>query len=141
MQPQNIIMLRFFKKYHKWLGLIFALFLIIYSLSGIVLNHRDLLSGVDVSRKLMPKSYTYNNWNLGALRGSEQIGNDSILLYGNMGIWLADGELNNLRDFANGLPEGMDNRKVFKVYKSHKGNIYLASLRGAYHWNHEKKEW
>lgn len=89
----------------------------------------------------MPKSYTYNNWNLGALRGSEQIGNDSILLYGNMGIWLADGELNHLSDFAIGLPEGMDNRKVFKVYKSHKGNLYLASLRGAYHWNHEKKEW
>jgi len=89
----------------------------------------------------MPKSYTYNNWNLGALRGSEKIGNDSILLYGNMGIWLADGELNNLRDFALGLPEGMDNRKVFKVYKSHKGNLYLASLRGAYHWVPEEKKW
>ncbi|NPD47813.1 MULTISPECIES: PepSY-associated TM helix domain-containing protein [unclassified Lentimicrobium] len=134
-------MFKFFKKYHKWLGLIFALFLIIYSLSGIVLNHRDLLSGVDVSRKLMPKSYTYKNWNLGALRGSEQIGTDSILLYGNMGLWLANGDLNNLRSFAEGLPEGMDNRKVFKIYKSHKGNLYLASLRGAYSWNNGVKEW
>lgn len=117
------------------MGLIFALFLIIYSLSGIVLNHRDLLSGMDVTRKVMPKSYTYQNWNLGALRGSEQIGNDSILLYGNMGVWLADGKLQNLREYANGLPEGMDNRKIFKIYKSNRGNLYLASLRGAYQWD------
>jgi len=134
-------MVKFFKKYHKWLGLIFALFLIIYSLSGIVLNHRHLLSGIDASRKFMPKSYTYQNWNLGALRGSQKIGKDSILLYGNMGVWLADDELLNLREFAHGLLEGMDNRKVFKIYQSHKGNLYLASLRGAYQWNKELEKW
>lgn len=89
----------------------------------------------------MPKSYTYQNWNLGALRGSEQIGKDSILLYGNMGPWLADGQLSNLRDFANGLPEGMDNRKVYKIYQSHRGNLYLASLRGAYQWHKELEKW
>lgn len=134
-------MLKFFKKYHKWLGLFFALFLIIYSLSGIVLNHRDLLSGTNVSRKLMPKSYTFNNWNLGALRGSQKIGQDSILVYGNMGIWLADGNLENLKDFNRGLPKGMDNRKIFKIYKSHSGQIYMAGLRGAYQWNDVDQIW
>jgi len=134
-------MLKFFKKYHKWLGLTFALFLILYSLSGIILNHRDLLSGIDVSRKVMPKSYTYQNWNLSSLRGSAEIGQDSILLYGNMGLWLADGKLENLREFAAGIPEGMDNRKIFKIYKSHKGNLYLASLRGAYQWSTALQQW
>ena len=134
-------MFRFFKKYHKWLGLVFSLFLIIYSISGIVLNHRDLLSGIDASRKFMPKSYTYHNWNLGALRGSELIGTDSILLYGNMGIWLANGKLETLRDYNHGLPEGMDNRKIYKIYKSHSGQLYMAGLRGAYHWNISEHKW
>ena len=134
-------MLRFFKKYHKWLGLVFSFFLIIYSLSGIVLNHRDLLAGTDVSRHLFPKSYSYHNWNLGALRGSEKIGHDSILLYGNMGIWLANDHLKNLRDFSAGLPKGMDNRKIFCVHESEAGNLYLASLRGVFQFNKESKSW
>ena len=125
-------MIRFFRKYHKWLGLFFSVFLIIYSLSGIVLNHRNLLAEYEVDRKYMPDKYTYNNWNLGALRGSETIGEDSILMYGNMGIWLADGKLENLKDFSQGLNGGMDNHKIYSVYQSYAGNLYMGTLRGAF---------
>ena len=125
-------MIRFFRKYHKWLGLFFSAFLIIYSLSGIVLNHRNLLAEFEVDRKYMPAKYTYNNWNLGALRGSETIGKDSILMYGNMGIWLADGKLENLKDFSQGLNSGMDNHKIYSVYLSSAGNLYMGTLRGAF---------
>jgi len=125
--------LHFFRKYHKWLGLIFAVFLVIYSLSGIILNHRSLLAGVDVSRDLMPERYTYNNWNMGALRGGQQIGPDSILMYGNMGIYLANTHLEDLEDYTQGLPLGMDNKKVYSIYKTQKGNLYMGSLKGAFY--------
>lgn len=134
-------MVSFFRKYHKWLGLFFALFLIIYSLSGIVLNHRNLFSGVEVSRNLMPDRYTYDNWNMGALRGSHTIGQDSILMYGNMGVWLADGNLENLQDFSQGLASGMDNHKVYVVYLSQAGNLYMGTLSGVFVRNTQLNQW
>ena len=134
-------MVGFFRKYHKWLGLFFALFLIIYSLSGIVLNHRDLFSGVEVNRKFMPDRYTYHNWNMGALRGSQAIGQDSILMYGNMGVWLADGDLENLEDFSQGLETGMDNHKVYTVHLSQAGHLYMGTLTGAFVRNSQLNKW
>jgi len=47
-------MYNLFKKYHKWIGIVFTLFIMLFSITGIILNHRELLSGADVSRKLLP---------------------------------------------------------------------------------------
>ncbi len=134
-------MLSFFRKYHKWLGLFFSVFLVFYSLSGIILNHRDLLSGVDVNRKVMPDRYTYNNWNMGALRASEIIASDSILMYGNMGVYLANDSLENLRDYTQGLAAGMDNKKVYSIYKSTRGNLYMGTLKGAFYRDFSANQW
>jgi len=89
----------------------------------------------------MPDSYTYNNWNLAALRGSLEIGEDSILMYGNMGVWLANNELENLQDFSQGLPYGMDNHKIYSVFLSKAGHLYMGTLRGAYIRNTTKNIW
>ncbi|NOR86034.1 MAG: hypothetical protein GQ527_00350 [Bacteroidales bacterium] len=134
-------MIPFFRKYHKWLGIFFSVFLIFYSLSGIVLNHRSLFAGLEVSRAWMPNGYTYDNWNLGALRGSANIGNDSILMYGNMGVYLANDQLEDLKDFSQGLDKGMDNRKIFKIHQSKTGNLYMATLNGAFVRNSDSESW
>jgi hypothetical protein len=42
-----IQMLRLFRKYHKWFGLIATVFILFFAVSGIILNHRNLLSGID----------------------------------------------------------------------------------------------
>ena len=47
---------------HKWGGLFFTLFLIIFALSGIVLNHRVALSEVDVPRSVLPPEYRMEHW-------------------------------------------------------------------------------
>lgn len=44
------------KKYHKWVGVVFALFMLVFCLSGIVLNHRQLFSHCDVSRSWLPRA-------------------------------------------------------------------------------------
>ena len=36
------------KKHHKWFGLIFAFFIILFGASGIVLNHRQLFSDYQI---------------------------------------------------------------------------------------------
>ncbi|MCG8410075.1 MAG: PepSY domain-containing protein [Bacteroidales bacterium] len=129
------------KKYHKWPGLIIALFLMYYAISGILMNHRETISGIDISRNILPKNYHYKNWNLAALRGSQIISSDSILVYGDIGIWLSDSTFQKYTDYNQGLPKGIDNRKIFDVYLSPNKNLFAATLFGLYAYNKDKRKW
>ena len=103
------------RKHHKWLGLGMAFFLVMFCVSGILLNHRHLIKEINVSRKFLPSRYEFRNWNGGLLRGTLNIGNTSpphssrtpdschnILLYGNGGIWLTNSKTSFFKDFNNG---------------------------------------
>ena len=72
------------RKHHKWLGLICAFFLIMFALSGLVLNHPRLFASVNVSRSLLPASYRYTQWNRGLLKGTLKW-RGKVLIYGNNG--------------------------------------------------------
>jgi hypothetical protein len=108
-------LIRLFRRFHKWQGIIIAFFAILYALSGIVLNHRETFSSFDIPRKLMPPGYQYSNWNLAGVRGSTAIGGDSILLFGNIGVWLTDNQMSSLEDFNHGFPKGIDKRKIYAL--------------------------
>jgi hypothetical protein len=58
------------RKQHKWLGIGMSFFMLMFCLSGILLNHRSLIKDVDVSRKYLPSRYEFKNWNGGLLRGT-----------------------------------------------------------------------
>ncbi len=133
-------MIRFFRKYHKWLGLIFAILIIQFAISGIVLNHRRLFASVNINRKLLPEKYHYKNWNLAAVRGSLKIQNDSVLLYGNIGIWLTDTSFSGFSDFAHGFPEGMDNRKISRICFFNR-KLVAGSFFGLYDYDFASKKW
>lgn len=120
------------KKHHTWLGVILAFFFIFFALSGIVLNHRATFSEVDISRGWLPKEYRYNNWNNAAVRGMIRLGNDSLLLYGNVGVWRTDINFNTFDDFNAGLPKGIDNRKIADLHVTANGNVFAATLFGLY---------
>jgi hypothetical protein len=134
-------MLKFFKKYHKWLGILITIFVLLFSVSGIILNHRDWFSASDVKRSFLPAEYQYHNWNLAAVKGSERIGEDSILIYGNIGIWLTDENLSNFSEFNTGFYRGVDNHKIEKVFKSDRNQIYAGSLFGLFLYDENKISW
>ncbi len=125
-------MLRFFRKYHKWFGLVATIFILFFAVSGIILNHRELLSVVDVSRKLLPPVYRYNNWNLAAVRGSVKGGDGRLLVYGNIGVWQTDSAFRRFHDFNAGLPVGIDNRKVNTLAWSPATGWYAGTLFGLF---------
>jgi hypothetical protein len=129
------------KKYHKWPGLIIGFILIYYAVSGILMNHRGLISGIDVSRKYLPENYTYKNWNQAALKGNIVLSKDSILLFGNIGVWLTDSTNSQFVDFNNGFPKGMDNRKIFDLHLTEKNNLYAATLFGLYYFDFKNHHW
>jgi hypothetical protein len=134
-------MIKFFRKYHKWLGVIFALIILSYVFSGIILNHRDTLSGIDISRKLLPGDYRYNNWNNAAVKSALKISPDSILLYGNIGVWLTDSTYSRFSDFNPGFRKGVDNRKIYQIIKSTGNGIIAGTFSGLYSYNEDEKKW
>jgi hypothetical protein len=139
--PDRVTGMKFFRKYHKWPGLIFTLFILFFAVSGIILNHRELLSSFDINRKLLPKNYSYRNWNLAAVKGQEKISPDTILLYGNIGVWLTDRTYREFNDFNQGFPKGIDNRKVSSVSFSRSAGLYAGTLFGLYRYDRPYKKW
>lgn len=113
----------------------------IFAVSGILMNHRSLFSGIDVPRNYLPVEFRYNNWNNAAIKSACQLSPDSILVYGNIGIWLSDSSFSSFTDFNDGFELGADNRKVFKVLKTENGNLYAGALFGLFHYNFKKAVW
>ncbi|MCF8227798.1 MAG: PepSY domain-containing protein [Bacteroidales bacterium] len=126
---------------HKWLGLIFSVFFVLWAISGIVLNHRGTFSPLDVNRNVLPSEYAYENWNLAAVRGAEKIGQDSILLYGNIGIWLTDSQFERFESFNHGFPSGVDNKKISKVLMIQSGKLFAGTYFGLYKFDYKNNKW
>nr|WP_321357256.1 PepSY domain-containing protein [uncultured Draconibacterium sp.] len=119
-----------FKKLHKWPAIVIAFIAILFSASGIVMNHRQLFLGVDVSRNLLPKNYRYKNWNQAAVRGSVQL-EHSNLMYGNIGVWKTDDNFQQFEDFNQGFPKGIDNRKIYSIIQF-KDALFAGTHMGLY---------
>jgi hypothetical protein len=130
-----------YKKLHKWPGLIVSFILLYYAITGIIMNHREFFSGLDLSRSILPDDYKYNNWNNAALKGNLILNKDSILVYGNIGIWLTDSTFKHYTSFNTGFPKGSDNRKIFDVHSSANGDLYAATLFGLYGRDPALNEW
>lgn len=134
-------MIKFFKKYHKWLGVIITLVLILFSISGIILNHREAFSGIDVNRNILPNDFKYNNWNNAAVKSTEKINNDSILIYGNIGVWLTDSTFRKFKDFNIGFPKGIDNKKICKIEYTSGKHLLAGTFLGLYKYDFFKSKW
>lgn len=70
------------KKYHRWFGLVLSVFMLVFCVSGIILNHRQLFADCAVSRSLLPPAYHIRNFNNGIIKGSTPIAS------GHPGVWL-----------------------------------------------------
>ncbi len=133
--------MNFFKKYHKWLGVVVAYFILTFVLSGIVLNHRKSLSFINVNRKLLPKDYHYSNWNNAGVKATLKLNNDSILIYGNIGIWLTDSSFSHFTDFNKGFPKGIDNRKICQLYFTDNKQLLAGTFYGLFNYDFSRQSW
>lgn len=127
------------KKYHRWIGLIVSVFMLIFCVSGIILNHRQLFRSCDVDRCWMPSNYHVANFNNGVVKGSRNIGADSVLVFGGAGLWLTDTKGEQWHDFNEGIDEGADNRNIRNVVKTKNGRLWCATQYDLY--CREGKNW
>ena len=74
------------KRFHKWIGLVLAVFFLLFCISGLVLNHRSFFSPWSVSRALLPGSYHIRNYNNGIIKGTVPLSDGRLLAYGSAGV-------------------------------------------------------
>lgn len=156
------------KKYHRWFGLVLSVFMLVFCVSGIILNHREVFSGCEVSRKWLPASYHIKNFNNGVVKGTvvknqktasdstEQSlaieknpsihansseSPDSVLVYGCAGVFLTDSRLSTWQDFNRGLPASIDERNVRHIVKAKDGSLWCAALRDVYRYDENSQGW
>ena len=139
------------KKYHRWLGLVLSVFMLVFCVSGIILNHREAFSGCEVSRKWLPASYHIKNFNNGVVKGTvvknsgslaiSEGFSDSILVYGCAGVFLADYQLSTWQDFNAGLPKSIDERNVRHLVQARDGSLWCAALRDVYRYDENAQQW
>lgn len=115
------------RKQHKWIGIGISLFLMMFAVTGILLNHRNAIKNISISRKWLPERYAYRNWNSGLLRGSLSVGVDNVLIYGNNGIWLTDKDHSFFRDFNDGLPCNADDRQIRRLVITRDGDLFAVT--------------
>ena len=139
------------KKYHRWFGLVLSVFMLVFCVSGIILNHRETFSGCEVSRKWLPSSYHIRNFNNGVVKGTvvknsgslaiSEGSSDSILVYGCAGVFLTDYQLSTWHDFNAGLPKSIDERNVRHLVKAKDCSLWCAALRDVYRYDEVRKQW
>ncbi len=134
-------MIKYLRQHHKWLGLILIILLVLFSISGIILNHRKTFSPYSIDRKYIPGNYDYKDWNFAAVKSTEKINKDSILIYGNIGVWLTDSLLSGFNEFNAGFPKGVDNHKISKVLTIDHQRIAAGSILGLHIYSKEKAHW
>ena len=120
------------KKYHRWFGLVLSVFMLVFCVSGIILNHRQLFADCDVSRSFMPPAYHIQNFNNGIIKGSIKASDDSVLAYGYGGIWLTDSKMKSWKDFNKGLPKNVDGRNIRNIVQTKDGEIWCAAMMDVY---------
>ncbi len=131
--------MKFWRKYHKWAGIVLCFFLFLFSVSGILLNHRQAISSVDLPRSIFSSSFRYNNWNNAALKGGIELDSLNTLYYGNVGCWRYNKANNSWNSYNVGFPKGIDNRKVTKLLLTNNNRLFAGTQFGLY--EHKEHKW
>ena len=98
-------LIKILKKHHKWPSLVLSLFIILFALSGIIMNHRSTFSSFDVNRNYLGKEYQYQNWNKAAVKSAVRLQGDTSLIYGNIGVWKTNDDFKTYSDFNRDFPK------------------------------------
>lgn len=115
---------------HKWSGIASCLLLIVFCISGIVLNHREAVAGIDVPRTWLPPFYRYEKWNGGLLRGSLRLSPNPVLIFGNEGIWLCS-ESDTI-GYSEGIPRNASSRDVRAMSFTRSGELMALTTERLY---------
>ena len=120
------------RRQHKLSSLGVCFFLVMFCVSGVLLNHSDEIADCEVSRAVLPPFYRYEGWNGGLLRGTTRMPDGQIAVYGRNGIWLTDSTGRGFADYNAGLPEAAHHRNIRALVKAADGTLFAVATTGLY---------
>ncbi|KXX72065.1 PepSY domain-containing protein [Flammeovirga sp. SJP92] len=129
--------------WHKYLGLLLSIILVWMSVSGILLNHPDLIADFAVSKTYFPDDYIPSNWNRGGIQDIVYLGQDTIIIGGKQGVWKSNDSGKSFQSLMNnGFPEAIYYQKVNDLhYDTLQNEIYAATFGGVYKLNLHTNHW
>lgn len=132
---------------HKWVGLVLAAFLVWMSISGILLNHPELISNIDVAKILLPEQYHVENWSRSSLinlLSSKKQGNIKFI-GGYQGVFISNDDGYNFKEFMQGeFPSSAYYRKtksILLIEKNEKEYLLAGTYNGLYELELGKNYW
>ncbi|KAA3617081.1 MAG: PepSY domain-containing protein [Calditrichaeota bacterium] len=130
---------------HKYIGLLLVLFLMWMSLSGVLLNHPELIADLTVPQFLTPKQYKVKNWNRSSLTELQFLESDSNIAIGcgKLGVWKTTDGGFSFVSMSDGLPAEALYRKTrdIFVWEGDSTLIFAGTHHGLYVCNFENEKW
>ncbi len=124
---------------HKYFGLGIILFLMWMSVSGILLNHPDLIANVSVPGWLVPEQYHIKNWNRSSMVSLVYSRRDSNLVFagGTRGVWRSLDGGRTFERYENNFPQSLYYKKTRHLYLQEdvQPNYLLAATDGGLYVN------
>lgn len=118
---------------HKYFGIILSIALIYVSLSGIFLNHPEVLAGTDTPSWLLPGHMKIKNWSRGSILTGIRLENGDYLTGGKLGVLRFSPDRSKVVEENEGLPESLFRKKVNVLYQDKpNGIIYAGTVSGLY---------
>jgi hypothetical protein len=131
---------------HKYIGLALILFLMWMSLSGVLMNHPDLISGISVPGWLTPSQYLPDNWSRSGIINAvfSQNKPGAAYLGGKLGVYKSvHGKVQTL-PVDKGFPDSPFYRKtnhLFLLETDSTSHLLAATDGGLYICNTEDELW
>ncbi|NPA25324.1 MAG: PepSY domain-containing protein [Deltaproteobacteria bacterium] len=130
---------RLFPALHKYTGLLALAFCVWMAVSGVLLNHPQILKPYSLPNQLMPANYQYVNWNRMSWRDAVFSGIDDNLLYvgGKEGVWRSLDQGKTFSPLRRGFPRTPYEQDTFSLLLArHAGQetLYAGTRAGLFRW-------
>ena len=126
-----------YRKIHKWLGLVLGIYLIYMSITGILINHKDLTTGINISSRWLPDELKIDKWESGSLK-SIVIEDKNIYIGGKQGVYFSNDNGKRFVELKEGYPKNLYKKHTNKIARF-LGKTIAINYDGLY--IHNGKKW
>ncbi len=127
-------------KLHKILSLAFTPLLLIFAVSGIGLNHPNLIQPLSLAVKSLPENYHFANWNRGSIQALVTDKKGGVYSAGKNGLaYFFQGQYQAIK---NPLAEVNWHNFIYSLYLDEINNqLYVGSRDGLFRYATNNKQW
>lgn len=135
----NAKIFRSLKWLHKYLALITLIYCLWMGLSGIALNHPQIIKQFSLKNRIMPANYQYLKWNRMSWRDAtfSHGHNNTLYVGGKEGVWRSVNQGKNFTSLKDGFPTTAYEKDTFCLLSadSNEKEILFAGTRsGLFYW-------